>query len=173
MAKCINTKQLNCVYWPQWRTAAKVLMRAGYSKEDADLVRKEIHLAVTGSECSSKELTHRTLDALLQKFAAISAPSNGARQAELADGACKRARHTIRELQQAMNLTDAYIEVMASRIARRPLTQCDENQLKDIIKALNYHHNRHSSPSNPDSASWTTHQQRDLSNNKKRKTQRP
>lgn len=173
MAKCINTKQLTRVYWPRWRAAAKVLMHAGYSKEDADLVRKEIHLAVTGSECSSKELTNRTLDAVLQKFAAIATPSDGARQAELADGACKRARYAIRELQQLMSLTDAYIEAMALRIAHRPLLQCDEKQLKDIIKALTYHYNRHSSPSNPDSASLDHSSTPESTNNKKRKTQRP
>ena len=43
-----------------------------------------------------------------------------------------------------MALSDAYIESMSVNMHRRSLIQCDENQLKSILKALNYHEKRHS-----------------------------
>jgi hypothetical protein len=140
----INERQIKCKYWPAWRAAEKVLISAGHSKAETEEIRKEIHTAVTGSACSSKDLTNRLLDRVLAKFAAISAPSDGARQADLADGPCKRLRFAIREIQNRMKLADSYIEGMAaSPLARRPLNQCDEAQLLDILKALTYHENRH------------------------------
>lgn len=139
----INERQIKCVYWPSWRAAEKVLINAGFSKAEAEEKRKEIHQAVTGSECSSKDLTNRTLDEVLKKFAAISMPRNGARQADLADGPCKRVRYEINRLRDRMGLSDAYVETMSIRITRRSLIQCDEDQLKSILKALHYHENRH------------------------------
>ena len=140
----INKSQLNSVYWPNWRAAEKVLISAGYSKAEAEETRKEIHTVVAGYACSSKDLTNRLLDDCLAKFSAIAAPANGARQADLADGPCKRCRFAIREIQERMKLPDSYIEAMATRIARRPLFQCDEPQLLDVLKALRIHEDRHS-----------------------------
>lgn len=140
----INKSQLNSVYWPRWRAAEKVLMATGHSKTDAEEVRKEIHTEVTGSACSSKDLNNRTLDGCLAKFSAIATPRDGARQADLADGACKRVRFAIREIQERLKLPDAYIESISQRMNRRPLVQCDELQLLDILKALAIHENRHS-----------------------------
>lgn len=42
-----------------------------------------------------------------------------------------------------MKLPDSYIESMAARIARRPLIQCDELQLLNVLKALSIHEDRH------------------------------
>lgn len=139
----INDRQIKCVYWPAWRAAEKALIAGGHTKQEADDIRKEIHTAVTGSACSSKELINRQLDACLSRFAAIATPRDGVRQAELADGACKRVRYAIRQIQERMHLADAYVETIAVNMHRRSLIQCDEAQLKSILKALNYHEHRH------------------------------
>lgn len=139
----INDKQLKCLYWPRWRAAEKVLLAAGFSKEEADEKRKDIHRAVTGDECSSKDLTNRTLDEVLRHFAAISNPRDGRRQADLADGPAKRVRWQISQLRDRMNFSDAYVETLAIKMHRRSLVQCDEDQLKTILAALTYHENRH------------------------------
>lgn len=139
----INSRQIKCIYWPAWRAAEKALIAGGHTKQEADEIRKEIHIAVTGSACSSKALINRQLDACLSRFSAISSPRDGARQAALADGACKRVRYAIRQIQTRMSLEDAYVESIAMNMHRRPLAQCDENQLKAILKALTYHENRH------------------------------
>ncbi len=144
MAKRINRLQLTRIYWPAWRAADKVLQANHHTKEEAEAVRREIHVAVTGADCSSKDLTNRQLDSCLARFAAIATPGDGKRQVDLAEGAAKRVRFKIRGIQQQMQLSDAYIEGIAQRMARRPLEQCDEKQLKTILKALNYHENRHS-----------------------------
>lgn len=142
MAKYINILQIRRIYWPAWREAEKTLMRNDHSKDEADEIRKDIHKAVTGSACSSKELTNRTLDAVVAKFAAISAPRDGKRQADLADQDCERVRFKIREIQARMSLDADYIETMAVNIARTAYKFCNEAQLKSILKALVYHENR-------------------------------
>ncbi len=144
MAKRINKAQLTRIYWPEWRKADKVLQANHHTKEEAEAVRREIHVSVTGIDCSSKDLTNRQLDACLARFAAISSPGDGKRQADLAEAAAKRVRFKIRQIQERMQLPDTYIESLAQRMARRPLAQCDEKQLQTILKALNYHENRHS-----------------------------
>ena len=145
-AKSINTAQLNRIYWPAWRAAAKSIIASGsFTKAEAEEIRKDIHVAVTGSACSSKQLTNRQLDACLARFASMSAPSDGARQAELADGACNRVRFAIRKIQTSMRLEDSYVESIAVNMHRRSVIQCDEYQLKSVLKALNYHAKRHES----------------------------
>lgn len=139
----INDKQLRRIYWPSWRMAEKVLIAAGFTKEEAEEKRKEIHRLVTGAECSSKDLTNRTLDEALKKFAAISMPRNGKRQAELADGPAKRVRYKINHLRERMGLSEAYVETIAINMHRRAIIQMDEDQLKDVLTALTYHENRH------------------------------
>lgn len=139
----INALQLKRVYWPRWGDAKRVLIAAGYTAAEAEQTRKDIHAAVTGCECSSKDLTNRTLDAVLAKFAAISAPSDGKRQADLADGACKRARFAISQALGRMGLAESYADGIARQMFRRPVAQCDEAQLKSILKALAYHETRH------------------------------
>lgn len=139
----INQRQLNVVYWPNWRMAEKVLLAAGFSKQEAEEKRKEIHQLVTGSACSSKDLTNRTLDKCLSEFAKISMPKNGKRQADLADGPAKRVRHKINRLRERMGLSDAYVETIAIKMHRRAIIQMDEAQLLDVLKALQYHENRH------------------------------
>lgn len=143
MAKYINAKQIKSVYWPRWREAEKVLMRNDHTKAEADEIRKEIHKSVTGVACSSKDLTNRTLDQVLQKFAAISDPRNGKRQADLADKDCERVRYKIREIQTRMQLADSYIETMAVNITRAAYKFCNEDQLKKVLAALVYHESRH------------------------------
>ena len=144
MAKRINKAQINSVYWPHWRAAEEVLIRAGFSKAEAEEKRKDIHTAVVGVPCSSKDLTDRTLDAVLAKFAAISAPADGKRQADLADGDCKRIRHCISEIQARMHLSAAYVETMAVNIARTAYPLCDALQLRQILQALSIHEKRQS-----------------------------
>ena len=139
----INRAQITSVYWPAWRAAEKCLTGSGnYTKNEAEEVRQEIHAAVTGCACSSKDLTNRQLDACLARFAAIATPGDGARQAELANGACKRVRYAIVQKQTAMKLTDGYIDQIAVNMHRRSLLQCDEAQLKSVLKALSYHEQR-------------------------------
>ena len=141
----INDRQIKCLYWPAWRAAEKVLIANNHTKAEADDIRKDIHTAVTGTACSSKDLNNRQLDACLARFAAISAPRDGMRQAALADGACKRVRHAIAQIQKRMELPDTYVESIAVNMHRCGYTMCNENQLKAILKALTYHENRHHS----------------------------
>lgn len=143
MAKYINSAQIKSVYWPAWRAAEKMLLAHDHSKAEADEIRKEIHTAVTGSACSSKDLTNRTLDEVLKRFAAISSPRDGKRQADLADQASKRVRFKISQIQTRMELPDTYIESMAVNLAHTSFEFCTEKQLKNILKALVYHESRH------------------------------
>jgi|GEM_PF-3833565 len=138
-----NTAQLRRLYWPEWNKAAKVLVSTGcHSKAEAEEVRKEIHLAITGSECSSKDLTNRQLDSVLARFRAISQPVAGAFQARQADQPLKRIRFRIAEVQARLALPDFYIDATARRIAKRPLDQCDERLLKKVLAAMVYHEKR-------------------------------
>lgn len=139
----INQNQLSRLYWPEWRKAEKILAAAGFGKEEIEEQRKAIHTAVTGSECSSKDLTNRELDAVLARFARVSAPGDGKRQADLADGQCKRFRHVIKRLAASIGADDAYIAGIARQM-RYPtdLEQCDERQLRNILTALDKHAKR-------------------------------
>lgn len=141
--KRINKNQLNSLYWPEWRKAEKVLISAGYSKEEAEQERKDLHVAVTGTACSSKDLTNDELDELLRKFLKISNPKNGKRQADLADGKCRRYRHVIKELATKIGVDDAYVAGIAKQM-RYPtdLEQCDKLQLRNILTALDTHAKR-------------------------------
>ncbi len=138
MAKRINKFQLTGKYWPAWRAAEKTLIASGaYDKNEAEALRKEI----TG--VSSKDLTNRQLDECLRQFLAISEPQNGTAQADQADQPLKRVRFVISQIQARLKLPDSYIEAMAVNIARCPLAFCDEDQLKNILKALKIHETRH------------------------------
>lgn len=148
--KHINRNQLCGLYWPEWRKAEKVLIAAGFSKDEAEEKRMDIHVAVTGEQCSSKDLKNRQLDEVLRMFAQIAQPNNGARQADLADGECKRLRFAITEAARRVGYDDASVETMALRMTRRSLIQCDEAQLKTILQALKIHETRH--PEKPDPA---------------------
>ncbi|MEO5914817.1 MAG: hypothetical protein ABIS50_11330 [Luteolibacter sp.] len=143
MAKRINKAQLNSVYWPNWRKAEKVLIAADYTKDEAEEMRKEIHVTVTGVACSSKDLTNRTLNECLKKFAAIATPKDGKRQADLADQPCKLVRFKIAEIQKRMNLTDNYIDGTAVKVARTAYKFCNEEQLTNVLIALIKHEKRH------------------------------
>lgn len=145
MAKRINRKQLTRLYWPGWRAAEKILLANHHDKAEAEELRKQIHVEVTGSACSSKDLTNRQLDLILGRFAAISKPADGAYQARQADQPMARIRHKIGEIQQRMSLSDAYVDAMARRIAKRPLEHCDEDGLRDVLSALVIHEKRHAS----------------------------
>lgn len=142
--KRINQNQLRRLYWPEWRKAEKILIAAGLGKEEIEEQRKAIHVTVTGSACSSKDLTNSELDRVLAKFARVSAPRDGKRQADLADGQCKRYRHVIKELAAAIGVDDAYVAGIARQM-RYPadLEQCDEQQLRNILTALDKHEARH------------------------------
>lgn len=142
-ASTINVRQIRSLYWPTWRAAEKILRAHGYTKEEAEEKRQEIHMQVTGSACSSKDLTNRTLDAVLAIFLAIAQPANGARQAELADGPSRRIRYQIEQLRRQMQLTDVYIDGIAHKMHHRPFTACTEQQLQKILAALTYHSQRH------------------------------
>ncbi len=141
--KRINIKQLRALYWPQWRNAEKTLVAAGLSKSEAEEKRKQIHISVTGSDCSSKDLTNTALDAVLKKFAAIANPQDGKRQADLADGPCKRLRFAIDQKAKAMGLDAAYVSGIAAQM-RYPtnLETCDQRQLRNILIALDTHTKR-------------------------------
>lgn len=143
MAKRINKAQLTRIYWPRWRAAEKVLIRAGFTKPEAEEKRKEIHITVTGSDCSSKDLTNNQLDNCLGKFLAISDPNNGTAQADAADQPLARIRWNINQIQRRLGLTAAYIDGMAANIARCGYAFCDELQLKAILTALIIHEKRH------------------------------
>jgi len=142
-AKPINNRQLKSLYWPEWRAAEKVLRANHYDKAEAEEVRKEIHVAVTGRDCSSKDLTNSHLDKVLAKFRAISNPKAGAYQARQADQPAKRVRFRIHEIRDRLGLSDAYIDTVARKVAKRPLEHCDEKQLRKILAALSIHENRH------------------------------
>lgn len=142
-AKTINSRQLRSLYWPRWRDAEKVLMANGaHSKAEADEIRKDIHRAVTGRECSSKELTNRQLDEVLAKFMAIAQPRNGAAQARQAAQPCTRALYNIEQIRKALGLTENYVDSMARRIVKRPLAHCDESGLQKVLIALTKHAKR-------------------------------
>ena len=139
----ISSLQIRSLYWPEWRAAEKVLRANHYDKAEAEEVRKEIHVAVTGRDCSSKELTNRQLDDVLGKFHAISNPKDGAFQARQADQPMKRIRFRINQIRDRMELSDAYIDSVARKVAKRPLEHCDEQGLLKILAALSIHENRH------------------------------
>ena len=143
MARRINRKQLTRLYWPAWRAAEKVLLANHHDKAEAEEIRKQIHVEITGSACSSKDLSDRQLDRVLGRFDAISKPSDGAAQARHADQPMARIRFKIAEIRKRMDLPDAYVDAMARRIAKRPLEHCSEDGLRDVLAALVKHEQRH------------------------------
>lgn len=151
MAKRINKAQINGVYWPAWRDAERVLIKiAGYSKAEAEEARKDIHRDVVGVACSSKDLTDRTLDEVLRKFAKISRPTDGAYQAEKARGPIIRLRFAINKLSKELGMSETAVESMAQRMCKRHFDHCDESQLTKIIQALKIHETRHTEkPASP------------------------
>lgn len=63
------TPQQNRAYWRKWNEVRSVLTSVGeFSKEDAEAERHEIHRAALGTDKSSKDLTHRDLDAIFDHF---------------------------------------------------------------------------------------------------------
>jgi hypothetical protein len=148
MPKHITSLQLKAKYWPAWNAARKALIASGtYSKEEAEALRKDIHVAICGYDCSSKDLTNRQLDSCLAKFSMISNPNDGKQQADLADQPLNRIRYVIKGIQRRLQLPDAYVESMAQNMARRRLELCDELQLKSILKALKVYESRHTESS--------------------------
>lgn len=63
------TKAQNSLYWRTWSKVRKTLIEmGGYSPADADAERHEIHRQALGADKSSKEITNRDLDAILDHF---------------------------------------------------------------------------------------------------------
>lgn len=63
------TPQQNRAYWRRWNEVRSVLTSLGeFSKEDAEAERHEITRAALGHDKSSKDFTHRDLDAIFDHF---------------------------------------------------------------------------------------------------------
>lgn len=63
------TAQQNRAYWSRWNEVRTLLTSVGeFSKDDAEAERHEIHKAALGKDKSSKEFTHRDVDAIFDHF---------------------------------------------------------------------------------------------------------
>ena len=72
------TKSQSSLYWRTWAGVRKTLIEmGGYSKEDADQERHEIHKQALGSDKSSKLLNNRDLDKILDHFRAYLVLADG------------------------------------------------------------------------------------------------
>jgi hypothetical protein len=81
------TPRQNRAYWIRWNEVRSVLTSMGeFSKEDAEAERHEITRAALGKEKSSKDFSHRDLDAIFDHFdqylVLLKGPQSGPTRAE-------------------------------------------------------------------------------------------
>lgn len=106
------TKAQTSLYWRTWSKVRKTLIElGGYSKEDADAERHEIHRQALGSDKSSSSLNNRDLDAILDHFRTYltlaDGPTTGPSRAEVQP--CKRLIWAIEQT----GLPEAYLAAIA------------------------------------------------------------
>lgn len=130
----MTTLQQRRLYWPTWQKAAKKLTAAGFTKAEIDQKRLDLHQHVTGSRCSSKTLTNRQLDIVLDLFYIIS----GTPTQKTADQPEIRLRHQIRSL----GFSEPYIRATANNIVGCGIDLAIESQLRKILIALKLHATR-------------------------------
>lgn len=106
------TKAQSSLYWRTWSKVRKVLIEmGGYSKEDADAERHEIHRQALGNDKSSTALNNRDLDAILDHFQSYLVLADGPRK-----GPTRAETQPVSRLIWAINQTglpEPYIESIA------------------------------------------------------------
>lgn len=106
------TKAQSSLYWRTWAKVRKTLIElGGFSKEDADLERHEIHRQALGSDKSSKLLNNRDLDAILDHFQSYLVLADGPTSgpARTSSQPCKRLIWSIEQT----GLPEPYLESIA------------------------------------------------------------
>jgi len=106
------TKAQNSLYWRTWSKVRKTLVEfGGFSASDADQERHEIHRQALGEDKSSKKLTNRDLDVILDHFRTYlviaDGPTTEPARAEVQP--CKRLIYSI----QKTGLPEPYLESIA------------------------------------------------------------
>lgn len=106
------TPQQNRAYWRKWNEVREVLTTVGeFSKDDAEAERHEIHKAALGKDKSSKDFTHRDLDAIFDHFdqylVLLRGPQPGPTRAE--SQPVKRLVWAIEQL----GLPESYVQAIA------------------------------------------------------------
>lgn len=133
----------NQLYWREWNNARTTLLQKhGFSREDANAERKEIHNDLFGSYLSSKDLTNAQFSKVLGAFRAISNPSDAKAQVKANDDEAIRLRWKIETLRKELGLHENYIHAVANNIAKTTYDLCSVSDLKKILAALNYHKKR-------------------------------
>lgn len=134
----MTNAQQRRLYWPEWNASAKILAANGFSKSEIDEQRLDIHQQVTNTRCSSKTLTNRQLDAVIDKFRAI----RGVESDKAQEQPEVRLRYKIRALQKRMKLSDAYIRTTSENICGVAIDLAMESQLIKVLVALEIHEKR-------------------------------
>lgn len=114
-------------YWREWAKVRKVLMEmGGFSSTSAADARHEIHAQALGRSKSSKDLTNRDLDAILDHFAAylvlVEGPSTTPARADV-----QPTRRLIWSIEH-LGLPDPYLQA----IARDQFQTSDWRSLSEI-----------------------------------------
>lgn len=106
------TKSQTSLYWRTWaKVRASLIDLGGFSKEDADAERHEIHKQALGTDKSSKLFNNRDLDKILDGFQSYlvlaEGPTTGPTREKLQP--CQRLIYAIEKL----GLPEPYLESIA------------------------------------------------------------
>lgn len=106
------TKLQTLLYWKTWGQVKKTLIEfGGFSKEEAEAERHQIHIAALGKDKSSKLLNNRDLDTILDHFRSYlvlaDGPTKDPKRADVQP--CTRLIYAI----ESTGLPDAYLEAIA------------------------------------------------------------
>jgi hypothetical protein len=126
------TKAQSSLYWRTWSKVRKVLIDfGGYSKEDADAERHEIHRQALGNDKSSTALTNRDLDAILDHFQSYLVLADGP-----STGPSRAASQPVSRLIWAISQTglpEPYLESIArDQFGTSEWRKLDEHQLAKL-----------------------------------------
>lgn len=92
------TPAQNGKYWREWGRARKVLRAAGYTAQEADAERHELHAQALGHDKPHADLTNADFDKVLAAFLAISESDNLDAQIAGQTGSRRRLEYSIEKL---------------------------------------------------------------------------
>jgi hypothetical protein len=137
------TTSQNTLYWREWATVRRHLMAdLGWTASSADAFRHALHVRALGYDKSHTAFNNRDFDAILGIFRAVSRAHDVEAQLRQIEQPLERCRRALRDLQDELALSDAYVDGIARKICHKSVSDCTERDLTKVIAALSYHRRR-------------------------------
>lgn len=132
------SKAKDRLYLYEWGCARRVFRKQGFSSQEADAKRHELHIQAMGRDKSHYDFTNSDFDKVLGAFRAISKPADLISQLEALNGRTKRLIFGIRRTAAKMKVGEAYIAAISERQTGRKsdLEQLNEDELENVRIAL-------------------------------------